>query len=126
MNIHYSIRFRGIKLFLITVSFHVQFSESISSETVFNGVLPMCTDGVIDLTPGIHLSVHIDTDAPSPMRFIKPKDNASGPATIARQVADALQGTHACIKLESGKYFVFNTLPHRLRVSHKPPSMLTE
>jgi hypothetical protein len=65
------------------------------------------------MIPGIHGSRQIETEDPSPMRFSMPVTRAYLPATIARQVAEDLFGTVACIKSVSGKYFVFKILAHK-------------
>jgi hypothetical protein len=103
----------AMKFLLTTSNFHVPFSGSMRSETLFRTSLPICTEGVIVRVPGIHRSFQIETENPSPIRFNKPVDKASFPATIARQVAEDLLGAVACMKSVSRKYFVFIILAQR-------------
>ena len=103
-----------MKLSRTTCCRHDQLSLSIRSETLSSVVGDGCSSGIMEMVHGIHLSVHIEVDVPSPILFIKPAWRASLPAITARQILEADLGNVASMKSTSEKYRPFSTLEHNV------------
>ena len=81
--------------------------------------------GVIEMVVGIHRSFQTEMVDPEPTCLISPVSSATLPATMVRQVADAVLGTVASWNSVSRKYRPFeNSGAEGIGVHHEMLAML--